>query len=174
MAIYGLKTRYALSSPKAEEWKMFRKILYPTDFSDCAVKALGYVKKLKEAGAEEVVLVYVIDVREMATMATGVAGFGETPVTYDYEVQEMMIANVKKKLEEVKREIETEGLKVHVKMPEGVPRKEILKTAEEEDVSLILLGSHGKSNLKEMLLGSVSEKVIRDSKRPVLVVKRDI
>jgi nucleotide-binding universal stress UspA family protein len=68
---------------------MFRKILYPTDFSDCAVKVLEYVKKLKE------------------------------------------------------------------------------------DVSLIVLGSHAKSNVREMLLGSVSEKVIRDSKRHVLVVKRD-
>ncbi|RCV63454.1 Nucleotide-binding universal stress protein, UspA family [Methanophagales archaeon] len=152
---------------------MFRKILYPTDFSDCAVKALEYVKKLKEAGAEEVVVVYVIDVRDLATMSTGVAGFGETPVTYDYEVQEMMIANVKKKLEELKTEIETVGLKVAVKMPEGVPRKEILKTAEEENVSLIVLGSHGKSNVKELLLGSVSEKVIRYFKGPVLVIKRD-
>ena len=42
----------------------------------------------------------------------------------------------------------------------------------EEDISLIVIGSHGKSNVKEMLLGSVSEKVIRKSKRPVLVVKR--
>ncbi|MEA2052585.1 MAG: universal stress protein [Euryarchaeota archaeon] len=152
---------------------MFKKILYPTDFSDCAVKALEYVKKLKDAGAEEVVLVYVIDMRDLAAMSTGVAGFGETPVTYDYEVQEMMIANVKKQLDELKTEIETVGLKVTVKMPEGVPRKEILKTAEEENVSLIVLGSHGKSNVKELLLGSVSEKVIRNSKGPVLVVKRD-
>ncbi|RLG23437.1 universal stress protein, partial [Methanosarcinales archaeon] len=39
-------------------------------------------------------------------------------------------------------------------------------------ISLIVIGSHGKSNVKEMLLGSVSEKVIKKSKRPVLVVKR--
>jgi len=153
--------------------KMFRKILYPTDFSDCAVKAREYVKKLKEAGTEEVVIVYVIDVREMAAMASGVAGFGETPVTYDYEVQKMVRANIEKELEELKTEIETAGLKVSVKTPEGNPHKEILKITEDEDISRIVLGSHGKSNLKEMLLGSVSEKVIRGSKRPVLVIKRD-
>ncbi|MGB3460112.1 MAG: universal stress protein [Halobacteriota archaeon] len=152
---------------------MFRTILYPTDFSDCAVKAGEYVKKLKEAGAEEVVVVHVIDKRDRARMSSGVAGYGETPVTYDYEVLERMIANAKKKLDELKTEIETVGLKVAVKMPEGVPRKEILKTAEEENVSLIVLGSHGKSNVRELLLGSVSEKVIRNSKRPVLVIKKD-
>lgn len=152
---------------------MFRKILYPTDFSDCAVKALEYVKKLKEAGTEEVVVVHVMDVREMATMATGVAWPGETTVAYELEVQEMMRANAEKKLEAVKMEIENEGLKVSVKTPDGIPFKEILKIVEGEDVSLTVLGSHGKSNVREMLLGSVSEKVIRGSKRPVLVVKRD-
>jgi len=42
----------------------------------------------------------------------------------------------------------------------------------EEDVSAIVLGSHGKSNIKEMLLGSVSEHVIRHCKKPVIVIKR--
>jgi nucleotide-binding universal stress UspA family protein len=47
-----------------------------------------------------------------------------------------------------------------------------LRVEDEEDVSAIVIGSHGKSNIKEMLLGSVSETVIRKSKKPVLVVKR--
>jgi nucleotide-binding universal stress UspA family protein len=48
----------------------------------------------------------------------------------------------------------------------------VLKVAEEENPSVIVVGSHGKSNLEEMLLGSVSEKVVRKSRHPVLVVKR--
>jgi len=50
--------------------------------------------------------------------------------------------------------------------------REILRVEEEEGVSIIVIGSHGKTNIKEMLLGSVSEKVIRKSKNPVLVIKR--
>ena len=50
----------------------------------------------------------------------------------------------------------------------GVPLKEILKIEEEEKMSVIIIGSHGKTNLEEML----SEKVIRQSKSPVLVIKR--
>ena len=48
----------------------------------------------------------------------------------------------------------------------------ILRAEEEEGVSVVVIGSHGKSNIKEMLLGSVSEKVVRKAKSPVLVVKR--
>ncbi len=152
---------------------MFRKILYPTDFSDCATKALEYVKKLRGAGTEEVVLVHVIDVREIETVATGAAWLGETTAEYENEVQKKMREEAEKKLEAVKSELEGAGLKLSVKTPEGIPFKKILKIAEDEDVSLIVLGSHGKSNIREMLLGSVSEKVIRGAKRPVLVVKRE-
>jgi len=47
---------------------MFRKILYPTDFSKDAEKALEYVKKLKEAGTEEVVILHVIDGESLEAM----------------------------------------------------------------------------------------------------------
>lgn len=53
----------------------------------------------------------------------------------------------------------------------GIPLREILKV-EEEDVSVIAIGSHGKSNLQEMFLGSVSEKVARKCKKPILIIKR--
>jgi nucleotide-binding universal stress UspA family protein len=101
--------------------------------------------------------------------------WGGEALSYEYkkEAQKMMRANVEKKREELKTEIEAEWLKVSVKAVEGTPFREILEIAADEDVSLIVLGSHAKSNIREMLLGSVSEKVIRDSKQPVLVVKRD-
>jgi len=61
---------------------------------------------------------------------------------------------------------------VKLRIETGVPLKEILKVEDEEKVSAIIIGSHGKTNLEEMFLGSVSEKVIHRSKNPVLVVKR--
>ena len=45
---------------------MFRKILYPTDFSDVSYKALDYVKQLKDVGTEEVVVLHVIDTRSFS------------------------------------------------------------------------------------------------------------
>jgi nucleotide-binding universal stress UspA family protein len=64
------------------------------------------------------------------------------------------------------------GLRASVRIEKGIPFKEILRVENEEDISLIVIGSHGKSNVEEMLLGSVSEKVIRKAKSPVFVVKR--
>ena len=64
------------------------------------------------------------------------------------------------------------GFDVKVRIERRIPLREILRVEEEEGVSAIIIGSHGKTNIEEMLLGSVSEKVIRRSQKPVLVVKR--
>lgn len=66
------------------------------------------------------------------------------------------------------------GIEVKISLIVGIPFSEILKVEEDEDVSAIIIGSHGKSNIKEMMLGSVSEKVIRKSKKPVIVIKKII
>jgi len=78
----------------------------------------------------------------------------------------------RKRMDAIERELEKNGLTVKVRVERGIPFREILRVEEEEGVSAIVIGSHGKTNLEEMLLGSVSEKVIRKSKKPVLVVKR--
>jgi len=64
------------------------------------------------------------------------------------------------------------GFDVKVRIERRIPLREILRVEEEKGVSVIIIGSHGKTNIEEMLLGSVSEKVIRRSQKPVLVVKR--
>ena len=55
--------------------------------------------------------------------------------------------------------------------PEGTPYREINRLATEEDVSLIVIGSHGMGFVEGMLWGSVSQKVVEYSEKPVLVVK---
>jgi nucleotide-binding universal stress UspA family protein len=69
-------------------------------------------------------------------------------------------------------ELRAEGYRVKSRIETGIPFREILRVADEENVSVIVVGSHGKSNLADMFLGSVSEKIIRSSKKPVLVVTR--
>ena len=148
---------------------MFRKVLYPTDFSDVAGKAMGYLKQLKDAGTEEVVILHVVDARYIhrnlhIPMHYALKDFSELEEKYAIEAQDA--AN---SLAETLTEM---GFEVKVRIERGIPFKEILRVESEEDVSLIVIGSHGRSNVEEMLLGSVSEKVIRKAKKPVLVVKR--
>jgi nucleotide-binding universal stress UspA family protein len=62
--------------------------------------------------------------------------------------------------------METEELSV------PFPVNELLKTEREENVSLVVIGSHGRKNLSEVFLGDVSEKVVRQCISPVLLIKR--
>ena len=144
---------------------MFAKILYPTDFSDVSKKALAYLKRLKDAGAKEIVILHVIDERKIEAIA--LYGTGGSLVFIKKMEQE-----ARKEVIAIEEELKKCGFEVKVRIETGVPLKEILRVEEEEKVSLIVIGSHGKTNIKEMLIGSVSEKVIRRAKNPVLVIKR--
>ena len=144
---------------------MYKKILYPTDFSDVAKKALDYIIQLKDAGTYEVIVLYVIDKRNLDVLAW----YGVNDLlTFEQDMEEKL----REEMSEVEALLTKRGFEVKLRIERGLPFKEILRVEEEEDVSLIVIGSHGKSNIKEMLLGSVSEKVLRKATKPVLVVKR--
>jgi len=129
------------------------------------MKALSYVKQLKDAGAKEVTVLHVIDERSLVG------------TVHDVFIDFMAIENELRKIADeecnkIVAQLREKGLNAKFKIEKGIPFLEILKVAREEDVSLTVIGSHGKSNVEEMLLGSVSEAVIRKAVRPVLVVKR--
>lgn len=144
---------------------MFTKVMYPTDFSDVSKKALDYIKQLKEGGAETVVVLHVVDQR-------GIQAIEQYASSNSLKLEREIMEDAKKELEAVGKEIEKSGLKVKTRLEIGVPLREILRAEQEEEVSVIVIGSHGKSNLEEMFLGSVSEKVARRCKRPILIIKR--
>ena len=145
---------------------MFETILYPTDFSEVAVKALAYIKKLRTSGAREVIVLHVNDQRgnESVIRILGESQFNK--------LNESKMEMTEKKLNAIKKELVEAGLQVRLRIETGMPVREILRVEGEEDVSVTVIGSHGRSNLEEMFLGSVSEKVIRKSKKPVFVIKR--
>jgi len=153
------------------EQPVFRRILFPTDFSDVAQKALGYVKRLRQGYAEEVVVLHVFDRRELRNLAAVGGITGNYPINFDEEfkrLEENHLTKVKMIIEDLK----SIGFAAKGIVREGIPLKEILNVADEEKVSVIVLGSHGKSNLQEVMLGSVSEGVIKHSRQPVIIIKR--
>ncbi len=141
----------------------FKKVMMAVDFSDCSLSMLNRVEELERAGCEEIILIRVINTAKFGS----VAGF-DIDAWIEVEEKESI-----EKLEELVKEIERKGVKakfVHP-LPVGEPVYEIVKAAKKENVSSIMLASRGKSRLKEILLGSVSEGVIRKADRPVLLVK---
>ncbi len=143
---------------------MFEKILYPTDFSEVSTKVLGYVKRLRETGTQEVVALHVIDKKSLEFM------FYDTQKSLEAETE--LIQRAQQDMERIVDELNRCGFIARARIETADPFREIVRIEEEEDISLIVIGSHGKSNIEEMLLGSVSEKVVRKAKGPVLVVKR--
>ena len=145
---------------------MVKNILYPTDFSDVSLKALDFIKELKECVSEEIVILHVINQHHIETLRIYA---GKVNIE---ELQKELIKDAKRSLLEIKEELKEYGYKVRTIIKIGIPLKEILQTEKEEDSSLIIIGSHGRTNLEEMFLGSISEKVLRRSKKPVLVIRR--
>jgi len=135
----------------------FRKrILYPTDFSDTSHRAFTYLEKLVECGAKKITLLHVQDKTKIDK-------------------------HLKDKLEEFNR-IDTERLEmykkvllekgaedVQIKIPYGIPTKEILEEAK-KDYSLIVMGSQGRGFIEEIFVGSVSHNVVRNANISVLLV----
>jgi len=136
--------------------KMFEKILYPTDFSDVSKKALDYIKQLKESGTKEVIVLHVIDERGIGTITRFAPGNADA-------VLQSIEADSRKEARSIEAKLKQSGFNVKVRIETGIPLREILRVEKQEGVSAIVIGSH---------LGSVSEKVIRQSKSPVLVIKR--
>lgn len=143
---------------------MFRRILYPYDFSDVSRKAVDYIKKLREAGTEEVIVLHVVDSRACRAL------FYDTNRSLKAETE--LFRKASTDIRPVVEELQAGGFIVRVRIETAIPSQEILRVEEEENPSLIVMGSHGKSNIEEMLLGSVSEAVVRKASGPVLVIKR--
>ena len=130
---------------------IFRRVLFPTDFSDCAAEALSYVKGMKAASLHEVVVLHVREKRKRN----------------DPDDEE----TTRNHMERIRSELEFFGFSVTSIIAEGNPAEAIDRIAREHDVSLIVIGSHGRSATEDVLLGSVSDAVICRHTKPVLVVR---
>ena len=146
---------------------MFEKILYPTDFSDVSKKAMDFIKQLKGAGTKEVVVFHVIDER----IIDRIQHHSDVGINLE-ELEKKMEEYAQEEISAIEVELKKSGFNVKTRIDKGVPFREILKAEQEEDISVVVIGSHGVSCIEEMFLGSCSEKVIRKSRKPVLVVRR--
>jgi nucleotide-binding universal stress UspA family protein len=153
-----------------------KKILYATDLSKNSAYAFRYAMNLAEKYGAEIVILHVIE--PIPPMVRHyVKGFvdeinWEEKVKYE---QEMAIERIKKRLEEFcKRESQDApqclALVSTVLVRPGHPVEEILKAADEEDCSLMVLGTHGKGFLKQTFLGSVARSVLDRAKNPIFII----
>jgi len=139
------------------------KILAPTDFSELSQAGVRYALELAKAVKAEVTVYHVVSQGELMQY------YNELPVrplmhpvnTY----QQAMSRFMKTHFADL-----TADVKVHEKVEMGVAEKNIVNLAEEEGMDLIVISTHGRTGMSHMLVGSVTEKVVRLARCPVLSI----
>ncbi len=143
---------------------MLKRALFPTDFSQVAEGIIRWLPSLKKMGVEEVVLVRVINLTKVVGVTSGFNV--DSWIKHEEEESEKELSKMVDRLKE-----NGIGARYVTPVPRGDPVAEVVKSAEEVNADFIVMGSKGKGFLKEILMGSVSEGVVRKSKIPVMVVK---
>ena len=141
-----------------------KKILVPIDFSDHSAYALEVAASLAHDNSSEIVVLHMMGLSQ-ATLTTEESGAAEA-------IYYMKL--VKKRFSEFLDRDYLKGIKVSQTVQNYKKFSEINNVAQEQDADLIVMGSHGVSGLSEPFVGSNTEKVVRTSDIPVLVIKERI
>ena len=136
-----------------------QKILFATDFSESSDAARQFATSLARDTGASMLIVHVVE-PPPRSVDTGLGG---------YVVEGEDEAASQQKLNAT---LPTDPAVSHShKLLHGTPAKEIVKYAEEEGVDLLVIGSHGRTGLMRMLLGSAAEGVVRNATCPVITIK---
>jgi nucleotide-binding universal stress UspA family protein len=150
---------------------MISKILVATDGSETALKASRYAVKLAKQLGASITIMSVVDKRILPSYY-----FGPPEATAIYmteTVEDDLREAAKRYVGRVKKFCEKKAVSCRSVIPSGHPVEEIIKEAERSRSNLIILGSHGKSALAAVFLGSVTYGVVhKDTRVPVLIVRR--
>ncbi len=141
-----------------------RRILFPTDFSENADHAWAYALTFAKEFAAEVLLLHVVPPPPRLTETYA--------VNYDPDgLLEAQRAEATALLERQVQAAKEAGLTAEAAIRVGMDYHEILEHARAQAVDLIVMGTHGRTGLAHVLLGSVAEKVVRRAPCPVLTIK---
>jgi len=144
----------------------YRRILWPTDFSPLAKAALPHAVRLAASSGAELVVLHVLP-------TPGFYAFPEVVGAVWDELERANHAGGKRRLHRLIAQLKGKAakLRVHGVLAEGVAFDQILRAAKRLRCDLIVLATHGRTGLKHVLLGSVTENVIRRAPCPVLTVR---
>lgn len=142
-----------------------KRILVPTDFSVHADYALKVAAQIARDTNGEIFLVHMLELPTQ--MADAVSGGADIP-----EIM-LFMKKAHEKLESLLEKDYLEGIKVSEAVKLGRAFEGILKSSVKNNIDLVVMGSHGSSGFQELFIGSTTEKIVRTSESPVLVIKSE-
>jgi nucleotide-binding universal stress UspA family protein len=152
-------------APRAEPTELpihLKKILTPIDFSDSSRKALKYASAFAAQFQATLLLLHVVEFSFIGS------DFGLVELS---QIEPDLKNNATQRLNEWRQKEVSQSMAAEVLVRSGRPYVEIVETAREASVDLILIASHGHSSLAHVLLGSTVERVVRHAPCLVLVVR---
>jgi len=138
-------------------------ILVPVDFSDCATKVIKTAATIAESFSANLILLHV------ASPEPEFLGYDPGPQSVRDSVAKEL-AKEHTFLQKLEQELASPGIKTTALAIQGYPVEKILEEARKLHADLIVMGSHGHGTLRNLLVGSVTEGVMRKAACPVLVV----
>lgn len=145
--------------------KAIRRILHPTDFSAASGPAFTKALELARANRAELVLLHVID----AVVPVGPDGY-ISPAVYD-EIQKSARAYGQRKLAALVAKAKKAGVRAVPLLVEGAAAQAIVRAAKSRRPDMVVMGTHGRTGLAKLFLGSVAERVVGQAPTPVLTVR---
>jgi nucleotide-binding universal stress UspA family protein len=147
-----------------------KKILCPVDLSPGATSAAKEAASLARALGAELVLLHVMNepaftVTDPLLAAGEATGYTLPALAEEYRVE------MDRRLTRLGATLETSGLAVSTRLVRGTTYESIVNAAEQEHADLIVMGTHGRTGIQHLLLGSVAERVVRTAKVPVMTMR---
>jgi len=146
-----------------------KRIMVGIDFSEYSREAARYAAFLSQKLGAEIDFVHVCTMPAFAN--TGYGSYAPLQVNEYVCRQKEIEAEHVNELKRFVAEFETPELKLSYFVLTGNPQAEILRHAVDRQIDLIVVGSHGRTGLSQILIGSVAEKILRRARCPVLTVK---
>jgi nucleotide-binding universal stress UspA family protein len=139
-------------------------ILVPTDFSENARRALDYATELARVSGATLHLMHVVEpVVYPADWSYAQVGFAD--------IEQELVENATKELAKLKEQLTASNISTTTAVRRGRASDEICSYCSEHGISMIAIGTHGRSGLEHFLFGSTTERVLRKAPCPVLSVR---
>ena len=152
---------------------MYKKILLPTDGSENSKRANKHAIWMADINNAEIIVLHVIEPYYPRIAVLPISTLPNPDDNFYEELKidgEKIIKDFKEDLEKNQCQGKCENVKLTTRIKEGKPYLEILKTIDEESIDLVVMGASGRHGLDRLVLGSVTERVVREAKGSVLVV----
>ena len=143
-----------------------KRILVPVDFSEEAKCAVKTAANIARKTGSDIYLLHMVDLPEgIIDAQSGTDNSSPASILYMQKIHE--------RFDDIKNSPELEGLNVSEKVHFEKTFDGVIEESKKDNIDLIVMGSSGATGLKEIIVGSNTEKVVRHSKVPVLVVKKN-